>query len=233
MINFDEVTTPVRYDSWSTPATGYSLDRIGNYRIHRENYPRGAYHMWGIDRKIYYQVTKPIPITILQVLEGSHWTDLMVDDPPHYRAMQLYAQACTGNVLVVGLGLGLVVHELVKNPKVQRVKVIEKSQEVIGLVSKYVHQSRPAELVLTQGDIWAVLDTELASTHWDFVIIDIWRSETAAEKSKLLPQVLRLWVLIHEQSPTTKTVFHGFVPMSDVKIVDDDIIPLVIDAEGG
>lgn len=36
----------------------------------------------------------------------------MVDDPPHFWSMQDYTRKSIGNVLVAGLGLGLVTHEL-------------------------------------------------------------------------------------------------------------------------
>lgn len=60
---------------------------------------------------------------------------LVMQDTFHeYEEHQSLWEAATGDVLIGGLGIGLVNHELIQNPNITSVTIIEKNQEVIDLV---------------------------------------------------------------------------------------------------
>ena len=62
----------------------------------------------------------------------------MLDDPLHDYGMMGLANACRGRVLVAGLGLGLVIHYLLKNKHVEEITVIEKNPSIIQYLLKYI-----------------------------------------------------------------------------------------------
>lgn len=79
-----------------------------------------------------------------------------------------------GDVLLAGLGLGMVLLPLLAKESVKSVLVVEKSQEVIDLVLPQIEaKAGPAskKLQVTQGDIftWAP-----PRTRWDTIYFDIW-----------------------------------------------------------
>lgn len=49
-------------------------------------------------------------------------------------ALPIIREAKEGNILINGLGLGMVLVEIFKNPKIESITIIEKSEEVINLV---------------------------------------------------------------------------------------------------
>ena len=75
--------------TWKTPATSYPNSQVGRARIKTIPCKRGYYEAYGLHGVRVYRATKPLPIQTLQI-DGKTW---MVDDPPHWWAMQ--ASACT------------------------------------------------------------------------------------------------------------------------------------------
>lgn len=217
-------------DRWHTPATDYPEKEIGNFRIHRGRYTRGMYEMWGVDGYIFNKVTKPIPITHLQERRGKRWHDWMIDDPPHYRAMQIYAEQAKGKVLTTGLGLGLIVHELAKNPKVEQVTVVEKSAEVVRLLDSnlpaYCH-----EFVIIIDDFYDFIETD--HTDWDTIIVDLWVADGGEQKRDLLfHKVLPMGVELKLKYPKASITFHGFQGVSDIKPVSEEMVKLITKVKG-
>lgn len=105
------------------------------------------------------------PITSLTI-GGQVW---MTDEPQYVWCLQSFAERSFGNVLVAGLGLGLVVHFLAQNPKVDRVTVIEIDQGVIGTIGHYLPPSRKIR-VINDNFYWFLKgDTK----HRDVVIWDL------------------------------------------------------------
>ena len=89
-----------------------------------------------------------LPVKSLQVGRKT-W---MVDDPPHWWAMEEHATIYRGHVVVAGLGLGLIVHALVACPGVERITVVETEPDVITLVQPHLPLSGKVEIVA--GDFW-------------------------------------------------------------------------------
>jgi len=89
--------------------------------------------------------------------------------------LQLIRRA-RGDVFIAGLGLGMVLVPLLKKPEVNTVLVVEKSQDVIDLVSPHLLNMDVEKLFIFQGDIF----TWNPDPSWlfDVVYFDIWPTIT-------------------------------------------------------
>ena len=200
---------------WHTPATDYPETQVGNYRIKRGRYNRGHYYMYGIDGYIFFQAMKPLPVTMLQELKGKKWHQWMVDDPPHWRAMEIYAEQSEGNILCAGLGLGLILHALAKNDKVKRIVCVEISQDVIDLMSPNVASLSKVEII--KADFYQFVELDPHPEMWGGMIVDLW---VASEKTKMgiyYHEVLPFAAHLGFKYQTTPITFHGFTTLSAIQ----------------
>lgn len=132
-------------DKWESPASKYPRKKFGRAAIRSYYYKVGAYECYGLRDYKYYRATKRLRITNLRI-GGKTW---MVDDPPHWWAMEEHAKLLEGHVVCAGLGLGLMVHALAANPKVTKITVVEINRDVIRLVQPLV----PA-CEIVHGNFW-------------------------------------------------------------------------------
>lgn len=214
---------------WYTPATDYPERQIGSFRIHRSKQSRGYYNYWGLDGYLFWRVRKPILITNLQEKRDGEWHSWMVDDPPQQRAMEIYAANAHGRVLVAGLGLGLILHELAKNHQVTQVTVVEKSPEVGALVGDYL-PSLP-EFVILLDDFYYFINSD--NNSWDTILVDLWVSGSEEEKMQLFyQQVLPLHAMLALKYHGSEITYHGFQTVSAIKPVSEEMAKLVIEING-
>lgn len=165
---------------WHTPATDYPERKVGSAEIERKNYGRGIYLMEQVKGYDFFEVKKPIPITSLKI-DKKQW---MVDDPLHWEGMEILGQKAKGNVLVGGLGLGLLIHSLAKNPEVKNVDVVEMNKDVIKLIKPQLPDKK---IKIHKGNIF---DKEwLVKDKYDTVILDIWVTERGRQKPIWLEMV--------------------------------------------
>ena len=212
-------------NTWHTPATDYPEREVGNFRIHHSHYNRGVYEMNGIDNLIFFEVTKPIPITLLQERRGKKWYGWMVDDPPHWRAMEIYAQHSKGKVLTTGLGLGLYLQALKGNSNVKSITVVEKSNEVVQLVEPHL-PSLP-EFVIILDDFYEFIKKD--NTPWDTILVDLWVSHGKKEKLDIYcHQVLPMVVELKMRYPKASITFHGFYSVSDIPFASREMVDKII-----
>ena len=223
MIDMEEATLRLR--EWQTPATSYEEKQVGDFRLKLSRYCRGnVYPYWGMDDYLFFKCIKEIPVMLLQEKANGKWKQWMVDDPPQYRAMQIYAKAAKGRVLCAGLGLGLIQHELVKNKKVTQVVTIERSQEVADLVWDYCPNKAKSYLVIQ--DFWEFFQKN--DEQWDMILADLWVSRGAEDKLRLLHEIIPLVVELRTKWPNAKVVIHGFQTLSDVKPVRKKMVKLIV-----
>lgn len=140
----------IRYhviDRWKTVASAYPRATCGKWGIITRTQPAGLYPMQ--DWRAFYFAPNPIDLTVVH--EGRLcW---FTDEP-----RQLYALAeiglfrAHGNVVVGGLGLGLIHQFLRANPMVESVLTIERASELEELVWPFVDCG---ELMI--GDFYEVL----------------------------------------------------------------------------
>ena len=98
-----------------------------------------------------YKVVNEGSATKLYQLIDSEWLVIMEDSELEAEQADSFLTAATGDVLVAGLGLGMVVQPLIDNNSVTSVTIVEKFQEVTDLVWSHVPQSSKVRLI--SGDI--------------------------------------------------------------------------------
>jgi hypothetical protein len=152
--------------SWRTPATDYPLVSRGDASICRSHYPRGTYLMEGVDGHLFWSTHYRIPLTTLEIKGQT----VMTDGPVDWTGMQRLAEHSSGRVLVIGMGLGLVVHALLENPDVDTVDVVEINEDVAKLVEGLIRSQRPnaknsLNVHVANGFDW--------KGEYDTVIVDI------------------------------------------------------------
>jgi len=154
----------LRIKEWKTVATDYPIKRVGVADITRVTYARAVYLMEQVAGYDFYFVEKPIRVTNLRIRRKVH----MVDNPLHWYGMEGLAKASSGNVLVGGLGLGLIVHHLVKNPEVKRIDVVEIEKDVIDLIKPLLPNGK---VKIHHGNIF---DPKWLELKPDTIILDLW-----------------------------------------------------------
>jgi hypothetical protein len=115
--------------------------------------------------------------------------ELMMSDAPYEaQSNRDLIEGARGKVLIAGLGMGMVLVPILRNPKVSVVTVVEKSKHVIKLVKEPLLKNGPftenekMKLVVVQGDINSF--TPKANSY-DFIYFDIWPTIS----SRNLPEI--------------------------------------------
>ncbi len=94
-------------------------------------------------------------------------------------------QRAHGRVLIAGLGLGMILHPLCVDSRIERITVVEKLQDVIDLVGPSVAGYRNLQVV--HADIFSWLPDPAA--RFDTIWFDIWPGWGAAN----LPEIFALY----------------------------------------
>lgn len=183
-------------NDYKTPATDYPLKKAGYAKIKRKPYNKGIYIMEGVKGYDFFCISKKIPVTSLEI-NNETW---MVDDPMHWEGMKLLAENCYGEVLVGGLGLGLITHALIKNPQIEKIHVVEINKDVIKLIQPLI----PKKVKVTQGNIFDYADS---NNHYDIVILDLWVRNGG--KGNLLPDMYRALAQFAIRCPKSKIYIWG------------------------
>lgn len=90
-----------------------------------------------------------------------------------------------GNVLIAGLGLGMILHPILGKPEVARVTVLERSEHVIKLVGPTVRSSPKLDIIQANVFDWV---PPKGSPKWNVIYFDIWAHldiENLAEMARL------------------------------------------------
>ena len=166
----------IKINKWKTPATDYPERQVNSAKIVHGFYNYGYFHNYGVRGYKYFEVTKQIPVTSLEIKDDKSkiWWTWMVDDPPHFWSMQDYARNSIGRVLVAGLGLGLVTHELLNNVDVDSITIVEKNKDVIDLISPLLPKAEDVKFQIINKDFYDfVHDSE---EDFDRKILNLWTS---------------------------------------------------------
>lgn len=158
--------------TWTTPATSYEIQKRGISEIRRSKYARGVYCMEGVDGYACFYVRRAISVTSL-FIRDEEW---MVDDPLHWVGMTRLGELASGNVLVIGLGLGLVLYSLASNARVRDIHVVERELDVYDLTRSLLPESVRTRCTFELRDFWTLDDV----SKYDVVIADIWTSRDNA-----------------------------------------------------
>lgn len=85
-----------------------------------------------------------------------------------------------GQVLLTGLGLGCVARGLLRNPRVEKVTIVERSLDVLKLVGRYLPSDPRLNIVLADALHW-VPNAVLHGHKWDCAWHDLWSDESRGE----------------------------------------------------
>jgi spermidine synthase len=103
-------------------------------------------------------------------------TTMMSDTPAEQRTNYAFMREARGDVLVGGLGLGMVLVPLLPLPEIASITVIEKSHDVIALVEThvraYVGKNVAGKLRVVEGDVHDDWGEVLG--QYDTIYLDIW-----------------------------------------------------------
>jgi len=104
-------------------------------------------------------------------IDGLLW---MSNQPQEIKNIERVVKTAKGNCFVGGLGLGLVVQELLKIREVEHVDVVEINREVIETCSRRVIDKRVS---IYEGNA----KTFFPNSSYDWIYYDIWLSPTLEE----------------------------------------------------
>jgi hypothetical protein len=110
-------------------------------------------------------------------------TIVMSNTPMEIDDFQRFVSFAHGNILINGLGLGVVLKALLNKREVKSVTVIEKSEDVIKLVAPYFKDKR---VKIVHADAFTYKSPK--NQHYDYVWHDIWDnicSDNLLEMKKL------------------------------------------------
>ena len=93
---------------------------------------------------------------------------IMSNTPMEYLTNLEFIQNCYGDVFVAGLGMGMVLMEILDKPDVRSVTVVEKNQDVITLIQPQLPQNRKLKII--KADIFSYS----TSKKYDYIYFDIW-----------------------------------------------------------
>lgn len=139
-----------------------------------------------------YSVTFPFDITITMLKQnGQVW---MSNSPSEINDTKKLAAAATGHVLIAGLGLGILPALLESKKCVHSITIVEKSQQVIELVSPHLKSSKVRVIVQADFRNW-IGQNDLSC--YDSFILDIWGDIS----SDLLPDMFSLIEKLPKSKP--------------------------------
>jgi spermidine synthase len=200
--------------SWRTPAINIPEQMSGKFRIVKRRVKAGT--AWPMCKTLGYDYCvfmNDATLTLLQEEVEGEWRDWMVDSPYEWYAMGEYAMRTNGpNVLVGGLGLGLILHHLTLRNDVEKMRVIEISKDVIQMISPYIPNDKRIEIIC--GDFFETLP-KLTSKgeEYNTVIMDIW----AGENYQCIEDFKRARILLHNYYPSALHLFHSFQKAVDME----------------
>ncbi|MEM2768086.1 MAG: hypothetical protein QXQ47_07235 [Candidatus Bathyarchaeia archaeon] len=202
--------------NWKTPASTIPEQLNGRFRIVKRTVKAGT--AWPMCKTLGYDYCifmDDATLTLLQEKIGDQWRDWMVDSPYEWFAMGEYAmRAIPPNILVAGLGLGLILHHLTLRKDINTIVVVEISKEIIEMMTPYIPRDERIEII--HGNFFEVAP-KLASEGKVFntLIIDIW----AGDPQNYVDSFREAVTLLHNNFPKALCLLH---PLQ--KIVDNEII---------
>ncbi len=150
---------------------------IGNFSIKKNTILKGTLIRTYYPGGTFYHDTLNRDFPIVRLTEEGKAT-WMSDTPMEQEGLRIPSMIARGDILIVGLGLGLLPTLIkMRNEMVDSITIIEKNQEVANLVYSKI-KSRKTSLLLNDGESYL----SVPGRKFDFIFIDIWGSITAPIK---------------------------------------------------
>lgn len=158
---------------WATPVSCIPAASSGRFHIIKRKVPAGLCfetgEASGINEVLF---TQDVIFTQLKDDPAPKAIPWMSDSPMEYfKAVDLVTRTKGGNVLVGGLGLGLITHLLANRVDIEHITVVEIEPDVIKLVK----DSLPAKVAVIEGNFLDYL-LDKRDEHYDTIIADIWKT---------------------------------------------------------
>lgn len=100
---------------------------------------------------------------------------MMSDTPMERNTNYEFLHKANGDVIVFGLGLGLIILPLLSDPNIKSIRVVELDQSLIDLVTPILKQhDNENKLTVVQGDCFTYVPEK--GSKFDTVYFDIWLS---------------------------------------------------------
>ena len=158
----------------------YPEGAAGNLTLRYSNFERGEiarFYDPGVGRLMYGKYPKRVTFaTLVEVRTDDGFPFAwMSADQSEISGMDAHAKAAYGDVLIAGLGLGVLPWLAAKNPNVKTITVVEIRPEVIELIAPVI-ENRKTKIIC--GDVREHIN-ESPGVH-DFIDLDIWPDVGAA-----------------------------------------------------
>jgi hypothetical protein len=194
---------PFILTSWKTPVSDYPVCQKGKAAICKFRHGRGVYYAEGVRGHLFIRFAAGARQGTKLKIAGETW---MADEPQFAWCLESFASRSTGSVLVAGLGLGLVVHYLVRNPAIGEIVVVEIEKDVIELVEPLLPNDQ--RISVRHGDFYRFMETD--RMHRDAVIWDlaVWGGDGLLQLG--MAEMLAMpWLAERYYGPRVKLFRHG------------------------
>ena len=153
--------------NWKSPVSHYPEFTKGAVSVTKQ-YQDPDYHYYceGVRGHWFVAYTRTGNVITVLDIDGKTW---MTDEPPFTWSLEYFADQSRGNVLVAGLGLGIVVHQLVNNQQVESITVVEREKDVIKAIKPLLPKDKRIRIV--RDDFYIVMEQD--SKFRDTVIWDL------------------------------------------------------------
>lgn len=194
----------IKLENWITPVSHYPESSLGRAQIRKtKRSNRDHYYCEGVRGYLFCKFPPKTKMTELRI-ENKIW---MVDEPPYVWCLESFAERSQGTVLVAGLGLGIVIHFLCLNKKVQHITVVDWEDDVINLIKPLLPEDERIEIVHDNFYQYMSNDKEDRDTViWDLALKDSNNGlDLGMEEMRLMPRLCQL-----KYGPKITLFRHGF-----------------------
>lgn len=205
--------TLLSINKWTTPVSGIPEQSVGNFHIKKRIFPIGHTLEVGAINIQEALFTHDVTFTVLREgdKEANDTESVWMSDTPmeYYKAWELVARTIGPDVLVGGLGLGLLAHLLALRSDIQNITIIEKSPEIIKMVSPFL----PAKCTVIQDDFsHQIYKMSAAEKHFDTIIVDLWKTGCNDEDAQLFSDCQ---LLLEDEFMNSQHLFWAFQEEAD------------------
>jgi hypothetical protein len=153
--------------------TGIPEGESGDFSIHHCTTTTGPA---GWLNYVNYKSLTGGPYTVLcQKFNGSPWLNIMQDSEAEYTEHDWLVSRMSGDILLGGLGIGMIHIPLLASSAVTSVTIVEKYQDVIDLVWDDCPKDERFTIVCDDINTWDPDSTDgLPTTNWDVAWFDTW-----------------------------------------------------------
>lgn len=126
---------------------------------------------------------------VLQALPGQEV--IMSDTPMEQKTNTKVVEKAQGDVLIAGLGIGLILHPILQKPEVNSVVVLEKERDIINLVLPNLQRCADLpcakKLSVVHADVYSKDTTDLLQgSFFDVIYFDIWNTVSSVNYPEML-----------------------------------------------